>query len=565
MRNKLLVTCMCAFTAAAVIAGCGSSTAGSKTEDVQTAETAEAAETEEAAEGETAEEFAEEEYVPQFINTAVAANFTGEKYESEDGWSARYDSELVEVNERSDAVEFVYTGESSGTNKLVVRYIPNTSTDLALADALIQYDSERIQRGEGYFGGRTDIWAFYADVIREGWKSKVGFTAVEYNEGVLFIERDRYTEDDEETEQQIEDAMANTMGSFEFEDFEPQEEYDYVPGKYVLNEESLQGDPENYATFVLLNADHTGKISIQDTVPIIWLARDGLIKEDYVGGESYYYTIEGDYLYLQQSGEWIEYIKSSGVSTGIANIDASGRDPLAFVTYENEDGWLVYYDKRLFYVNEGRNTVDFVYGESEAGTNMLEFSYIWDETTDEVLGDIEGNYDHSQIERSEGYFGGGREAWGFTTAIKDDSGSGLKTIYTAMEHNGGTLLVQRIAHEGNSDEEQARMDAAFEEITSTFLFTKHDRPQEYDYVPGRYLLNDKILQNDASNYPPAIVLRENHTGSMGDADIVWYSRDQILKEDHVGGETYDYHFEGDTLFVDMDGEWVQFEREDEDD
>ena len=53
--------------------------------------------------------------------------------------------------------------------------------------------------------------------------------------------------------------------------------------------------------------------------------------------------------------------------------------------------------------------------------------------------------------------------------------------------------------------------------------------------------------------------------SMGDADIVWYSRDQILKEDHVGGETYDYHFEGDTLFVDMDGEWVQFEREDEDD
>ena len=152
MRNKLLVTCMCAFTAAAVIAGCGSSTAGSKTEDVQTAETAEAVETEEAAEGETAEEFAEEEYAPQFINTAVAANFTGEKYESEDGWSARYDSELVEVNERSDAVEFVYTGESSGTNKLVVRYIPNTSTDLALADALIQYDSERIQRGEGYFG-----------------------------------------------------------------------------------------------------------------------------------------------------------------------------------------------------------------------------------------------------------------------------------------------------------------------------------------------------------------------------------------------------------------------------
>ena len=564
MRNKLLVTCMCAFTAAAVIAGCGSSTAGSKTEAVQTAETAEAAETEEAAEGETAEEFAEEGYAPQFINTAPAADFIGEKYESEDGWSARYDSELVEVNERSDAVEFVYTGESSGTNKLIVRYIPNTSTDLALAEALNEYDGERFQRGEGYFGGRADIWAFYADVIREGWRSTVGFTAVEYNGGVLFIERDRYTENDEDAEKQIADTMANTMGSFEFKDFEPQEEYDYIPGKYVLNEESLQGDPENYATYVFLGADHTGKISIQDTVPIIWFARDGLIKEDYVGGESYYYSIEGEYLYLQQSGEWIEYHKDFGADTGIVNMDASGRDPMSFVTYENENGWMVYYDKRLFYVNEGRDVVDFVYGESQAGTNMLEFSYIWDETTDEVLGDIEGDYDHSQFERSEGYFGGGRDAWGFTTTITDNSGSGLKMIYTAIEHNGGTLLVERTAHEAGTGEEQDRMDAAFEEITSTFLFTDHEKPQEYDYVPGKYLLNDKILQKDASNYPTAIVLRADHTGSMGDMDIVWYSRDGILKEDKVGGETFDYHFEGDTLFVAIGAEWVQFEKEEDD-
>ena len=184
MRNKLLVTFVCACTVAAVAAGCGSSSAGSTTDAAQTAETAEAA-----AAGDTAEEFAEEEYAPQFINTALAADFSGEKYESEDGWSARYDSELVEVNERSDAVEFVYTGESSGTNKLIVRYIPNTSTDLALAEALNEYDGERFQRGEGYFGGRADIWAFYADVIREGWRSTVGFTAVEYNGGVLFIER----------------------------------------------------------------------------------------------------------------------------------------------------------------------------------------------------------------------------------------------------------------------------------------------------------------------------------------------------------------------------------------
>ena len=414
MRNRVLVSLMCACTVAATVVGCGSGAGGNKTEAAQ----AEATTAEEAAEADTAEALAEARE-PQFITTTTAANFTGEKYESEDGWSCRYDADLMEVNERSDAVEFIYTGESNGTNKLIVRYIPNTSTDLAIADALIQYDGERIERGEGYFGGRTDIWAFYADVIRNGWRNTVGFTAVEYNEGVLFIERDRYTEDDEEKQQQITDTINNTLGSFEFEDFAPQEEYDYIPGKYVLEESSLEGDTENYAKSVLLNADHTGEITIQDTVPIIWLARDGLIKEDYVGGESYYFSIEGEYLYLQQDGEWIEYHKKLGANTGVANMDASGRDPMAFATYENENGWLVYYDKRLFQVNESYNAVDFVYGESEDDTDKLRFSYEEDATTDEVLADIESDYDHDQIQRSEGYFGGGREAWGFTVTITE--------------------------------------------------------------------------------------------------------------------------------------------------
>ena len=559
MRNRVLVSLMCACTVAATVVGCGSGAGGNKTEAAQ----AEATTAEEAAEADTAEALAEARE-PQFITMTTAANFTGEKYESEDGWSCRYDADLMEVNERSDAVEFIYTGESNGTNKLIVRYIPNTSTDLAIADALIQYDGERIERGEGYFGGRTDIWAFYADVIRNGWRNTVGFTAVEYNEGVLFIERDRYTEDDEEKQQQITDTINNTLGSFEFEDFAPQEEYDYIPGKYVLEESSLEGDTENYAKSVLLNADHTGEITIQDTVPIIWLARDGLIKEDYVGGESYYFSIEGEYLYLQQDGEWIEYHKKLGANTGVANMDASGRDPMAFATYENENGWLVYYDKRLFQVNESYNAVDFVYGESEDDTDKLRFSYEEDATTDEVLADIESDYDHDQIQRSEGYFGGGREAWGFTVTITEDSDAGRKKIYTAMEHNGGVLLVERTAHTSDS-EEQTRMDAAFEEIASTFLFTEHDQPQEYDYIPGKYLLNDKILQKDASNYPKSVVLRDNHSGTMGDMDIVWYARDGILKEDKAGGKTYDYHFEGDTLYVDMDGEWVEFEREETDD
>lgn len=517
-----------------------------------------------------------------YAATSVAAESEpadrGEKYESEDGWSVRYDSDLVACEERTDEVVFTYTGESSGTNELRIRYVPNNSTDIVLADALIDYERARIERSEGYFAGKTDIWAFSADVVPEG-PSTHGYTAVEYNGGVLLIERNGYTESDEELGAKIAETMAAITDSTEFEDRKPQTEYDYVPGKYKLDTEAVGENAENYPSLILLRDDHTGTITIQDTVDIIWYSRDGLIRENYAGGESYYYNIEGDMLYLQQGEEYVPFIKDTSAAaaaeiragSGTASASDGTDKQLSFATYESRDGWMVYYDKNLLYVNESGGAVNFVYGEQSGGSSLLEFTYHPDETTDEILGDLSADYDPGQIERREGFVGGRHDAWGFTIVLPGGNGSGMKETCTAVEHNGGTLLIEKILHETGDDAQTAKIDETFDDILNTFMFTQHDPQREYEYIPGTYLINDKVLQKDASNYPSSIRLYEDHTGVLrGDRDIpiVWYAREPVLKETAAGGAVYSYHIEGDQLYLEMEGEQVEFnrnEKSDEDD
>ena len=573
MKKKYLTALLCA--AAVIASGCAGakteSTAagGTETESVQESAAADETQAEagNAAEGSTAGSAA---YADSSAAPESEPALTGEKYESEDGWSVRYDSDLVLMEERTDAVVFTYTGESSGTNEIRISYVPNTSTDIVLADALIDYERSRIERSEGYFGNRTDIWAFSADLIPEG-SSRHGYTAVEYNGGVLLVERKGYEESDEDLDEEISRTMSAITDSVEFEDMKPQTEYDYVPGKYKLDTETVGENTENYLSLIILRDDHTGTITIQDTVDIVWYSRDGLIRENYAGGESYYYSIEGDMLYLQQGEEYVPFVKDTSAAaaaeiragSGAASAAGNGRNDLSFATYESSDGWMVYYDKELLYVNENGRAVNFVYGEDSGGTNMLEFTYHPYDTTDEVLGDLSGDYDPGQIGRSEGFVGGRHDAWGFTITLPSEGGSGLKETYTAVEHNGGTLLIEKILHESADEGQSSKISETLDEILNTFMFTEHDPQREYDYIPGIYLINDKRVQKDASNYPSSIRLNEDHSGVLRgskDISIVWYAREPLIKETAAGGAAYNYHIEGDTLYLEMDGEQVEFNR-----
>ena len=638
MRNRLLAALICAAVITA--AGCGSQAGGNNSTGRATeSEKDSGAQDGNAETGEQGSGTVESDSDGSGAGkTAAGAGMTsesavqqepaapkGEKYVSEDGWSVYYDDELVEVSEGTDLVEFVYTGECSGTNKIGIRYIPNTATDIVLAEKYMDEDddeSPKIERSEGYFGGRTDIWSFSVDELRSG-NSTHGYTAVEHNRGVLLIERTGYKEADEELGTQIADTMSSILSSFEFEKHAPQTEYDYIPGKYELNAEGVRGSAEGFPAEILLREDHTGTFTMQSTAAaegaaggkdktdkdktgkdknasdkdapaengtdaeasadqrnIIWYSRDKIIKEDAVGGKSYYFSMEGDILYLEQGEEYAEYQRDTSISasaeaasTGESTDPLHNKSLLDFKTYESEDGWMVYYDQNLIYGNEANGTTGFVYGGSAGGTEMLTFTYHPYDTTDEVLEDIEDSYNRSQIESSEGFVGGNHGAWGYTIKVPSVEGtSGMGQIFTAIEHNGGTLLIERVFHASGDSDEARKVEEAFEEILSTFMFTAHEPEREYRDIPGTYQINDKKLAKSASSYPgTTLVLNENHTGKFTgfdkEVDLIWHSRDGIIREPGVNGTSYTYRIEDDTLYLQMGNEQVEFirdEREDDD-
>lgn len=572
MKKKILTIVICAAALAA--AGCGSRTADSAAavtaeetaaaEEEQTGEAAPSEGEEESAGADTAVRMTEDA-VQDVVNTQLSA--AKDLYESEDGWSVRYNSELVDMEERQNSVRFTYNGSAAAANRIEISYLPNTSTDIVLADRTEDYDREDLERSEGYFAGQSDLWSFNVDEVSDGARWTHGFTAVEHNGGVLLVERNGSVESDEEQGRLISDTMAAILDTFEFSDHEPQEEYDYIPGRYVLEKEITEEEAKDYyPSYIVLSQNHKGRLGYPSPTEITWYSRDSILRENYLGGVTHYYNIEGERLYLQIGEEWVEYRKDLGAASSIESSSVNNSEVLSFKTYENEKGWTVYYDETLFAVKESWNTVDFVYG-GEQGTEQLEITYMDDDSTDEVLADRTRDYDLSQVVKSEGYVGGRRDAWGYTVTVPcEEGGAGVYRKLTAVEHNGGTLLFDRLTAYENENARIAESGQACEEILNTFMFTDHDPEEEYDYIPGKYILNDKKLQKSASNYPSYIRLNRDHTGLFGGAEeqeIIWYSRDPVIKVS-ASGDSYSYHIEDETLYMDMSGEWVEFEKEEDD-
>ena len=585
MNKRILVIMLCAVALTA--AGCGSQSENSAAGATQEQDAA--ADVTESAQSENEPVEAVEEITPEEAAAAErrkkAEEAAADRYESEDGWSVSYNSELVDLEEGKDYVRFTYNGDANATNRIEFRYFPFTSTDIVLAEATEDYDREDLERSEGYFAGMEDMWCFHTDLVSDGRYSTRGYTAVEYNEGVLLVERRGSIETDEERGELISDTMSVILDSVRFTDPEPQEEYDYVPGKYMLVQEtkedaeatdaaagSVSADEAaaGYPAYVALGKNHMGRLGYADPVDIIWYSRDCLIKEDNESGATYYYTIEGDSLYLQMGEDWIEYQKDLGAAVNVDSVDPGEKDVQAFKTYENENGWYVYYDSRKFTIKESRGEVDFIFGTSEEDSEdaeMLKVRYIRYDHTDDVLADETRNYEVTEVIQSEGYIGGGKDAWGFTVSLPA-SGDGTVSArkLTAVEHNEGVLLFDRPDHSGGDSGEG--VGNAFEDIINTFMFTDHDPQEEYDYVPGRYLLNDRKLQKAASNYPAFVRLNKDHSGMFGgseERDIIWYSRKGVIVETGLDGASYDYHIEGDVLYLQMDDEWVEYDKEDGDD
>lgn len=221
-------------------------------------------------------------------------------YMSADGFQLRYNALTVESRELDDhAAEFVYLGEGNGANKVTVRWIEGKQPEEALYDTTFAWaDQEKILRTEGFFPGTTDKWGYWRTFTDAG-LTKCAI-AGEYNGGVLMFVVESVLTGDEETDMTVSDTLAGIIDSVTYFEFGEQTMYSYFPGVYA----SAGEDGAEYR--VTLNADHTGTLSFQDTVEILWGSTE--LTAD---GTTWAYTIEGDFLYVDLDGEWVEFARQT--------------------------------------------------------------------------------------------------------------------------------------------------------------------------------------------------------------------------------------------------------------
>ena len=145
MNKRILVIMLCAVALTA--AGCGSQSENSAASATQEQDAA--ADVTESAQSENEPVETVEEITPEEAAAAErrkkAEEAAADRYESEDGWSVSYNSELVDLEEGKDYVRFTYNGDANATNRIEFRYFPFTSTDIVLAEATEDYDREDLE------------------------------------------------------------------------------------------------------------------------------------------------------------------------------------------------------------------------------------------------------------------------------------------------------------------------------------------------------------------------------------------------------------------------------------
>ncbi|HCM91345.1 MAG TPA: hypothetical protein DIS78_02085 [Lachnospiraceae bacterium] len=322
MKKKIIVSFIAGLMAVSMfsaLTGCG------KNVNVNIYnEPSEEAESEDAEAEDTGEDEAEDVELPEY-----------EEYKNSRGWSVKYDPSLITVNEAEDMTSFVYTGESAGTNMLSISYVPDEQPEEVLAKLTQGWDDpEAIVRSESYFPGTNDKWGYWRNPKDNGEGSGLSedIFAGEYNGGVLVFDFVTHKAGDDEMDMAVSDTLSGIIDSITYDDFEPQTMYDYYPGVYKMTEtEEIEGEEVTYEYSVTLNEDHSGLISMQDDINVMW-GSTMLIQAD----NSYEYTIEGDNLMLNLDGNWLTFTREGAAKdTGVLPAyKYPGDDKLMAAVYE---------------------------------------------------------------------------------------------------------------------------------------------------------------------------------------------------------------------------------------
>lgn len=230
------------------------------------------------------------------------------EYVSDRGWSVKYDPSIITVNEGEDMTSFVYTGESAGTNMLTISYIADKLPDEVLSELTEGWgDPGSVESSESYFPGTSDKWGLWRTLLSNGEGSGLSENvfAGEYNGGVLMFDFTTHKAEDDSIDIPVSDALSAVIDSIKYEDFAPQTMYEDYPGVYKMEEtEEIEGEEMTYEYSITLNEDHSGLISMQDDINMMW-GSNLLIGADF----SYDYSVDGDKLTVDMDGNQLTFTR----------------------------------------------------------------------------------------------------------------------------------------------------------------------------------------------------------------------------------------------------------------
>ena len=220
MRTRWLGAILGAVVAMSCMAGCGAAApapAEAQEQEQEAAEAEPAAPAEEES-AEAAEEPAAEEPAAEAGEEAPEEM----SYMSPDGWVIRYDPKVFESNEIDEhAAQFVYLGESTGSNVAEVRYIEGKSPEEVLDERTAGWEAEPLA-SEGIFPGPEDTPGFWrmSPAADEGPGMYETLIAGAYKDGTLLLDCVEHKSGNEEDEMLVSDMMSNLIGTITYGDFE---------------------------------------------------------------------------------------------------------------------------------------------------------------------------------------------------------------------------------------------------------------------------------------------------------------------------------------------------------
>ena len=125
----------------------------------------------------------------------------------------------------------------------------------------------------------------------------------------------------------------------------------------------------------------------------------------------------------------------------------------------------------------------------------------------------------------------------------------------AAEYNDGVLVFDIVNHFADNDEVDMPVSGTIEDIINSIKYDDFKDQTAFYYVPGVY----KSVDEDGLE--TSVELKEDHTGTLhfqDDIDIIWSSYEIY---DEADSFRYEYSIEQNTLYLDYDGNTLEFTRE----